>query len=117
MSSASAKHRRHRRVYANRNRNNDQASFFSQPVPLRKFLYLPEDREVFFMTLYFIFLPYITGLVFIYFFIAGSSIQNYLGLELTLFLPVWGIGYEVLAGIIMFSIFVSALRFYMKKPS
>ena len=93
-------------------------SFTSQNVDLSDYLVAPEGYEGIVYTVYFISFPYIVGLVFLFFFVAGGSFDNFklMEMELSSFLVVWMIGYEIIATLLLIGIFISFLR-YDDKPN
>jgi hypothetical protein len=99
-------------------RENTSDSFGSQPVDFGKFVYLPEGYENFFIFLYILIAPYLTGLIFLFFFVAKTNVTNFTSLDLTTFFVVWAIGYEILAAFLLMLIFYSAFNFRprAKKP-
>ncbi|MCW8894893.1 MAG: hypothetical protein OQK48_08515 [Sulfurimonas sp.] len=93
----------------------EPSSFSSQKVELSDYLTVPEGYEGIAYALYFLLVPYITGLVFLFIFIAGGSFENFALLDSSAFLIVWMIGYEIVASCILIAIFISYLR-YDKSP-
>jgi len=90
--------------------------FGSQPVNFSKFVFMPEGYEKIFLTLYFLLVPYIVGLIFLYFFVAHTNITNFTSMNLTMFVVVWAIGYEIVGSIILIMIFYSAFSFKKRPP-
>ena len=75
-------------------------------------LYFPDGFEKIFLTLYIISLPYITGLLFLFFYVADGKIELFLSLnEDSSFLLTWSIGYEILAALALLWIIKSAIVF------
>ncbi|MDQ7046181.1 MAG: hypothetical protein Q9M39_00535 [Sulfurovum sp.] len=75
-------------------------------------LFFPEGFEKIFITVYFILLPYITGLFFLFFYIAEGDIKLFVSLnDQSSFLLTWTIGYEIIAAIIMLFIVKMAISF------
>ncbi len=91
--------------------SNDTNSFGSQKLDFSKMIFFPEDYVGLFVTFYIIVIPYIVGATFLFVTIAGTSLDNFMLLDMTKFFIVWAIGYEIVAGILLFSIFVSFLKF------
>ncbi|MEA2048649.1 MAG: hypothetical protein U9O64_09420 [Campylobacterota bacterium] len=87
--------------------------FSQQDVDLAKTpLFFPEGFEKIFLTIYFITLPYITGLFFLFFYVAGGSLELFVSLsDQYPFLLTWTIGYEIIAAIIILAIIKMALGF------
>jgi len=90
--------------------------FGSQPVNFSKFIFMPEGYEKIFLTLYFLLIPYLIGLLFLFFFVAHTSVTNFTSMNLTTFVIVWAIGYEIVGTIILIIIFYSAFNFKKKSP-
>jgi len=94
-------------------------SFSSQGINLssgKGASFFPEGFENIFLGLYFIFVPYLTGLLFMFFYVAGSEIELLSSIskaESSIFLT-WIIGYEVVAGIMLGVIFLMAIKFTPK---
>jgi hypothetical protein len=88
-------------------------SFSQQPVSLTNSpLLFPNGLENVFAGLYFIFLPYLTGIVFLFIFVSKGSIDIFQSLNSqSSFFFSWCIGYECLAGIILLWIIKSAVLF------
>jgi len=78
-------------------------------------LYFPEKFETVFVGLYFIFLPYLTGIVFLFIFVAKGDINLFGSLNHdSSFLFCWCIGYECLAGLAILWIIKSAFTFSLQ---
>lgn len=75
-------------------------------------LFFPEGFEKIFLVIYVISLPYILGLLFLFFVVAESKVERFLAVngESPFFLT-WAIGYEILAGLIILWIIKMALGF------
>ena len=96
-------------------RNDD--SFTQQDVNLSdSVLFFPEGFEKFFMLIYFIILPYIAGLLFLFFYIAGASYESFSSLNQdSSFLLTWVIGYEIIAVMLLLYIFKMAISFSLEE--
>jgi len=92
---------------------NKSSNFSEQNVDLAKTpLFFPAGFEKIFMGIYFISLPYLTGLLFQFFYIADAKVELYLSLsENASFLFAWAIGYEILATITILYIIKMAISF------
>ncbi len=86
-------------------------SFASQKVDFSDYLLAPDGYESVIYPLYFLLIPYITGAVALFFLVAGASVENFKLLELNSFVIVWLIGYEIVATIMLISIFISFLKY------
>ncbi len=74
-------------------------SFGSQKVDFRDIVFAPEGYESVFYTIYFVTIPYIAGILFLFLFIAGATYENFMLLNMNSFFIVWAIGYEVIAAL------------------
>ena len=93
-----------------RNKSN---KFSQQEVNLASTpLFFPEGFEKFFIAIYFITLPYIAGLLFLFFYVAESKKEIFLSLnEESSFILTWAIGYEIIATLILLYIVKMAITF------
>lgn len=75
-------------------------------------LIFPPGLEKLFMLVYFITLPYIAGLMFLFFYVGEGKVELFLSLnEESSFLLTWAIGYEILAAITLLLIIKEAISF------
>ena len=75
-------------------------------------LFFPEGFEKLFLLLYFITLPYIAGILFLFFYIANGKKELFLSLnDDASFIMTWAIGYEIIAAIVLLWIIKSAISF------
>ena len=88
-------------------------NFSQQEVDLQKTpLFFPEGFEMIFLGIYFIILPYIAGILFLFFSVAESSPDLFSSIyENSFFMLTWTIGYEILAAIILLYIVKMSLTF------
>jgi len=86
-------------------------SFASQSINLKDYLYVPEGMEFIVYTLYFVFIPYLFGIVFLFFAVAGADFNNFMLLNMSQALIVWAIGYEIVATLSLTWIFVLFLKY------
>jgi len=91
-------------------------SFAQQDVDLTSTpLFFPESFEKVFLAIYFIVLPYIAGLLFLFFYVADAKTELFLSLnDNSSFILTWAIGYEVLAILAILFIIKSAISFSIK---
>ncbi|MEA3372276.1 MAG: hypothetical protein U9Q62_01175 [Campylobacterota bacterium] len=117
MGNFSNTRKRHHNEAAFSSFNDDitKSSFLKQQIVISDYIFLPEGFEAILLGIYFLIFPYVTGLIFLFFFVANRDISSFLVFEIFAVIPVWAIGYEVLAGIILLLITKSALSFYFKK--
>jgi hypothetical protein len=87
--------------------------FTQQDVDLAQTpLFFPEGFEKIFLLVYFIILPYIAGLFFLFFYAAEGSIELFVSLnDNASFLLTWTIGYEIIATLIILYIIKMAIGF------
>jgi hypothetical protein len=92
---------------------NSQKKFTQKEVDLAETpLFFPEGYEKIFLAIYFVTLPYIAGLLFLFFYVAEGSIELFLSLnEDQAFLLTWAIGYEIIAALIMLWIIKMSISF------
>lgn len=65
-------------------------------------LFFPEGYEKIFLAIYFVTLPYLAGLLFLFFYVAKGSLELFLSLNAKqTFILTWAIGYEIIAALIM----------------
>ncbi len=75
-------------------------------------LFFPEGYEKIFLAIYFVSLPYIAGLLFLFFYVAEGSPELFLSLnEEQAFILTWAIGYEIIASLILLWIMKMAIGF------
>ena len=75
-------------------------------------LFFPEGFEKIFLAIYFVSLPYIAGLLFLFFYIAEGKVELFLSLnEEQAFILTWAIGYEIIAALILLWIVKMSLSF------
>jgi len=99
-----------------RSRNNCHKapkSFTQQEIDLQSTpLFIPEGMEKPFLLVYFILLPYMTGLMFLFFYIAESNLELFSSVyRNSSFLLTWSIGYEILASLVILYIIKMAFGF------
>jgi len=90
--------------------------FAQQEVDLTETpLYFAKGFEKIFLTIYFILLPYITGLFFLFFYVSNGKYEIFLSLNQdSSFILTWAIGYEILATLILLYLIKSAISFSME---
>ena len=88
-------------------------SFAQQEVDLSSTpIFFPEGFEKIFLAVYFIFLPYIAGLLFLFFYVAEGKTELFLSLnDDSSFILTWAIGYEIIAVLAILYIIKSAISF------
>ena len=86
-------------------------SFFNKKIDLNNYTSLSESLEKTLFLGSFILFPYLTGVIFSFFFFAHTNLEYYSHIDITKFMFLWTIGYELLALIILILIFKSAMNF------
>jgi len=84
----------------NKKRNNSN-SFAQKEIDIKSFVIAPEGYEAFMFSIYFLTIPYLVGLAFLYLFVAQASFTHFLNFKISSFFVIWMIGYEVVAVIIL----------------
>jgi hypothetical protein len=75
-------------------------------------LFFPEGFEKIFLLVYFVTLPYIAGLFFLFFYVAEGKIESFISLnDNSSFLLTWTIGYEIIAVLIILYIIKMFITF------
>lgn len=94
-------------------------SFSRQQVSLSKTpFFFPSGFENIFAGLYFIFLPYVTGIIFMFIVIAKGSFGIFQSLSSeSSFLFSWCVGYECLAGLALLWIIKGAITFSVQNKA
>lgn len=75
----------------------EKEAFLHREFDYRDYIFAPEGYEGIMLFLYIMIIPYLVALVFLFLFIAKSSYELFLSFELTSFLIIWAIGYEICA--------------------
>lgn len=89
-------------------------SFAQQEVDLQKtpFLFFPPGKEMLFLGIYFVTIPYIVGLVFLFFYVSDGKASVFAPLSTdSNFFMVWALGYEIVAAFVLLMIAKSAITF------
>jgi len=91
--------------------------FTEQEIDLQKTpLFFPKDYENIFLTLYFIFLPYLVGILFLFLYASEGNVEFFLSVnELSSVIVTWSIGYEIIAVLIVLYIIKMAFSFSTSK--
>ena len=97
----------------------NDVKFLQQEVDLKSTpLYFAAGYEKIFLAIYFILLPYITGLLFLFFYISEGKYELFLSLNQDyFFILTWAIGYEILAILILLYVLKSAFSFSKKNDN
>ena len=78
-------------------------------------LFFPQGFEKVFLAVYFVVLPYIAGLLFLFFYVAEGKTELFLSLnDDSSFILTWAIGYEIIATLAILYIIKSAISFSAK---
>ena len=89
----------------------EEVDFGSRKIDLNDYLIVMRGYESIFYGIYFICIPYIIGLIFLFFYVAEGAYSNFSLLDLTSFIIIWAIGYEVTGALILCAIFISYIKF------
>ncbi len=79
------------------NKRRTEASFAQKEIDVKAFIIAPEGYEMFMFSIYFVTIPYLSGLMFLYLFVAQASFTHFLNFKIGSFFVIWMIGYEVVA--------------------
>lgn len=88
----------------------EQLSFAKQEIDVKAYIFAPEGYELFMFIIYFLSIPYLIGLSFLYLFVAHGSFENFLNFKISSFFVIWAIGYEIVAAIMLAAIFYSFIK-------
>ncbi len=96
------------RLRASRKRG---GTFASQEVEVKDYIISPEGWEGIMLSFYFLSIPYIVGILFLFLVIARGDMDNFLVFDITAFFIVWAIGYEIVASLLLIGIFISYIKY------
>lgn len=91
-------------------RRDKEEDFLNQTIDYRDIILVPERYEGIVIALYLLIIPYLSGLLFLYLFIARTSYEYFLNFTLSSVAVIWAIGYEVCAVLILVGIFLAWLK-------
>lgn len=91
-------------------RRDKEEDFLNQTIDYRDIILVPERYEGIVIALYLLIIPYLSGLLFLYLFIARASYEYFLNFTLSSVAVIWAIGYEVCAVLILVGIFLAWLK-------
>lgn len=91
-------------------RRDKEEDFLNQTIDYRDIILVPEGYEGIVVALYILIIPYLSGLLFLYLFIARASYEYFLNFTLTSVAVIWAIGYEVCAVLLLVGIFLAWLK-------
>ncbi|RUM60999.1 MAG: hypothetical protein DSZ03_09200 [Sulfurimonas sp.] len=100
-----ARQDRYRRI---KKKKNDD--FLAREIDISDYIISPEGYESIVFSLYFLIVPYLVGLTVVFFYVADADFKTFQMIDFTTLFVVWMIGYEVIAAIILFFIFIAFLR-------
>ncbi len=86
-------------------------SFGQKEVDFSAILPMPEGYEKLFIAIYFLTIPYATGLLFLFLFVAKGHFDSFMNLDIAMFIAVWAIGYEIVGSIALIIIFYKMFQF------
>jgi len=78
-------------------RRRKEVSFAQKEIDVKAFIIAPEGYEAFMFVIYFLTVPYLVGLAFLYLFVAKASFSHFLNVKISSFFVIWAIGYEIIA--------------------
>jgi len=92
---------------------NDNDNFSQQKVTFDDTpLFFPAGMEKAFLLIYFLTLPYIAGLMFLFFYVGEGKTELFLSInEESSFILTWAIGYEIIAALLLMYIVKMAISF------
>ena len=85
-------------------------SFAQKEVDVKAYILAPDGYEAFMFGIYFLTIPYLVGLAFLYLFVAKASFEHFLNVKLSSFFVIWAIGYEVVAAVLLTLIAYSFIK-------
>ncbi|MBD3789607.1 MAG: hypothetical protein IE885_04475 [Campylobacterales bacterium] len=94
-------------------------SYLKQELSFSKLpIFFPAGLEKFFLMIYFIILPYLAGMIFLFFYISKGNYKIFLSLNGdTAFIMTWSIGYQLIASLILLMIIKNAISFNLIRRS
>ena len=88
--------------------------YMQQEVELQQtpLLFFPPGKEMLFLGIYFVTIPYIVGLLFLFFYISSMHVSVFqaIGMDTSIFL-IWIVGYEIIATFILLYIIKNAVMY------
>ncbi len=84
--------------------------FLAREIDISDYIISPEGYESIVFSLYFLIVPYLVGLTVVFFYVADADFKTFQMIDFTTLFVVWMIGYEVIAAVILFFIFIAFLR-------
>ena len=96
-----------------------KSSFTQQEIDFEDSpLFFPNGFEKIFLLIYFVMLPYIVGILFLFVYVANLKVELFVSLNTdSSFILTWAIGYEIMAVLILIYIFASAINFSKKNTN
>ena len=88
----------------------ENISFAKKEVDVKAYILAPEGYELFMFFIYFLTIPYLTGLAFLYLFVAKANFEHFLNVKLSSFFVIWAIGYELVAAVLLILIGYSFIK-------
>jgi len=105
------KQMRKRQVKSKKMQKENVKSFLQRKVALSDYVNLPDGvQELVFFSLFLV-IPYVVGIVVIFFLVAKASLETYRLLNMDSYFLSWTIGYEVLGLLVLLLITKMALTF------
>ncbi len=85
----------------------EKKDFLHREFDYKNYIFAPEGYEGIMLFFYIMTIPYLVALAFLFLFIARSSFELFLELNLTSYFIVWAIGYEICAVLALIIFFYS----------
>lgn len=91
-----------KRMRRKKRHDDEEVDFLNRDVRLDGSIFFPDGYENIMLLIYFVTIPYIVGLIFIFFYIGEGDYNVFLSLDNeNSFMITWAIGYEVVAAILL----------------
>ena len=105
------KQMRKRQVKSKKLQKEKVKSFLQHKVALSDYINLPDGVQELLFLLLFLVIPYVVGIVVIFFLVAKASLESYRLLNMDSYFLLWTIGYEVLGLLLLLLLTKMALTF------
>ena len=103
--------RKRKQRYEEKLHHFEQKNFLEQKIMINNYFDLSENLQSFIGLLLFMVIPYSIGTAFTFFVVAQANIETFERINVTSFLLLWTIGYEVMAFLLLSLIIKSAFFF------
>ncbi len=92
-------------------------TFGEQEVDFSSIFPLPDGYEKLFLFIYFLTIPYVVGLIFLFIFVAKAHFESFMSLDLAMLVAVWAIGYEIVGTLALVIIFYKMFKFNRRQKT